>query len=87
MRLKCSFCGRDQHQVKTLFKGLTNKETLGSVYICDECVLTCHDRLKRDELTKVEEEGAESVPSAKRLPTPAEIKSELDKFVIAQEHP
>ena len=51
MRLKCSFCGRDQHQVKTLFKGLTNKETLGSVYICDECVVTCNDRLKRDELS------------------------------------
>jgi ATP-dependent Clp protease ATP-binding subunit ClpX len=84
MRLKCSFCGRDQHQVKTLFKGLTNKETLGSVYICDECVVTCHDRLRRDELTKVEDDAA---PAEKRLPTPAEIKAELDKFVIAQERP
>jgi ATP-dependent protease Clp ATPase subunit len=65
MRLKCSFCGRDQHQVKTLFKGLTNKETLGSVYICDECVLTCNDRLKRDEVTRVDEEATEGL---KRLP-------------------
>ncbi|CAN5301196.1 ATP-dependent Clp protease ATP-binding subunit ClpX [soil metagenome] len=84
MRLKCSFCGRDQHQVKTLFKGLTNKETLGSVYICDECVVTCNDRLKRDELTKVDDESPEVM---KRLPTPAEIKEELDKYVIAQERP
>lgn len=84
MRLKCSFCGRDQHQVKTLFKGLTNKETLGSVYICDECVVTCHDRLKRDELTRVEEETTEGL---RRLPTPHEIKAELDRYVIAQEKP
>ena len=84
MRLKCSFCGRDQHQVKTLFKGLTNKETLGSVYICDECVVTCHDRLKRDELTKVDEEATDGL---KRLPTPQEIKDELDKYVIAQDRP
>lgn len=84
MRLKCSFCGRDQHQVKTLFKGLTNKETLGSVYICDECVVTCHDRLKRDELRAVDEEPREGL---KRLPGPVEIKEELDKYVIAQERP
>jgi ATP-dependent Clp protease ATP-binding subunit ClpX len=84
MRLKCSFCGRDQHQVKTLFKGLTNKETLGSVYICDECVVTCHDRLKRDELTRVE---SDSTDGLKRLPTPQEIKAELDKYVISQERP
>jgi ATP-dependent Clp protease ATP-binding subunit ClpX len=84
MRLKCSFCGRDQHQVKTLFKGLTNKETLGSVYICDECVATCHERLKRDELTRVDEEASEGL---KHLPTPHEIKQELDRYVIAQERP
>ena len=84
MRLRCSFCGRDQHQVKTLFKGLTNKDTLGSVYICDECVVTCHDRLRRDELTKVEDDGTEKV---KRLPTPTEIKAELDRYVIAQDRP
>ncbi len=84
MRLKCSFCGRDQHQVKTLFKGLTNKETLGSVYICDECVVTCNDRLKRDELTRVEEETSDGL---KRLPSPREIKEELDRYVIAQDRP
>ncbi len=84
MRLKCSFCGRDQHQVKTLFKGLTNKETLGSVYICDECVTTCHDRLKRDELTRVEEETSEGL---KKLPSPLEIKDDLDRYVIAQDRP
>ncbi|MBI1289695.1 ATP-dependent Clp protease ATP-binding subunit ClpX [bacterium] len=84
MRLKCSFCGRDQHQVKTLFKGLTNKETLGSVYICDECVVTCNERLKRDELTRVESESTEEM---KRLPTPTEIKAELDRYVIAQDRP
>ena len=84
MRLKCSFCGRDQHQVKTLFKGLTNKETLGSVYICDECVTTCGDRLKRDELTRVEEEMTDGLKS---LPSPQGIKSDLDRYVIAQEKP
>ncbi len=82
MRLKCSFCGRDQHQVKTLFKGLTNKETLGSVYICDECVSTCFDRLKRDELTRVEQDSSEGL---KRLPTPHEIKEELDRYVVSQD--
>lgn len=83
MRLKCSFCGRDQHQVKTLFKGLTNKETLGSVYICDECVMTCHERLKREELTPVDNPET----SLKKLPNPHEIKDELDKYVIGQEKP
>lgn len=84
MRLKCSFCGRDQHQVKTLFKGLSNKENLGSVYICDECVGTCNERLKRDELTRVEEEYTEGL---KTLPTPLELKGELDRYVIAQDKP
>ncbi len=90
MRLKCSFCGRDQHQVKTLFKGLTNKETLGSVYICDECVVTCHERLRRDELQRAQNEQNEQNekgPGPKRLPTPTEIKERLDAYVIAQDRP
>jgi ATP-dependent Clp protease ATP-binding subunit ClpX len=47
-------------------------------------VTTCYDRLKRDELTRVEEDINEGL---KRLPSPAEIKGELDKYVIAQEKP
>ncbi len=84
MRLKCSFCGRDQHQVKTLFKGLTSKETLGSVYICDECVVTCNERMRREHLKRLQEESG---TEEKRLPTPTEIKENLDKYVIAQDRP
>ena len=46
MKLRCSFCGKDQHSVKTLFKGLTQKESLVTVYILgtQEAVLNsaCH---------------------------------------------
>ena len=83
MRLKCSFCGKDQHMVKTLFRGLPNKETMTSVYICDECIHHCSDRLKQDQRTKAEEAALESI---KRLPTPKEIKEILDQYVISQEH-
>ena len=48
MRLRCSFCGRDQHAVGTLFKGLTSKNDLTSVYICDDCVHQCGERLKHE---------------------------------------
>jgi ATP-dependent Clp protease ATP-binding subunit ClpX len=81
-RLKCSFCGRDQHQVRTLFKGLSSKESSTSVYICDECVAMCSDRLKRDDLNRAEEPSLDGV---KRLPTPKEIKEHLDNYVISQE--
>ncbi len=82
MRLRCSFCGRDQHQVRTLFKGLTHKELQGSVYICDECVAQCSERLHRDEAVRAEEKTLDSL---KRLPAPAEIKRSLDQYVISQE--
>jgi len=82
MRLRCSFCGRDQHQVKTLFKGLSTKEAPGSVYICDECVSMCSERLKREDSASPEDQ---SVDSLKKLPTPAEIKENLDKYVISQD--
>lgn len=83
MRLRCSFCGRDQHQVRTLFKGLSQKEVVGSVYICDECVAQCSERMRRDEQARAEEQSSASL---KRLPTPVEIKQALDQYVISQEH-
>ncbi len=71
--LYCSFCGKSQHEVKKLIAG-------PSVFICDECIDLCNDII-RDELP-----GLESVkPSGDDLPTPAQLKANLDNYVIGQE--
>ena len=82
MRINCSFCGKDQHAVRTLFKGYPHREGGGSVYICDECVEHCFERLKQEESVKA---GSKSPLSSKRLPSPHEIKRILDQYVISQE--
>jgi ATP-dependent Clp protease ATP-binding subunit ClpX len=71
--LYCSFCGKSQHEVKKLIAG-------PSVFICDECIDLCNDIIR-------EEVPAESaVGDAKTdLPTPADIKANLDNYVIGQE--
>ncbi len=83
MRLRCSFCGKDQHSVKTLFRGLPNKETMTSVYICDDCITQCGERLRQEQMVRAEEAALESI---KRLPSPREIRAILDQYVISQEH-
>ena len=71
--LYCSFCGKSQHEVKKLIAG-------PSVFICDECIDLCNDII-RDELP-----GLESVKSSgDDVPTPAELKGNLDNYVIGQE--
>ena len=71
--LYCSFCGKSQHEVKKLIAG-------PSVFICDECIDLCNDII-RDELP-----GLETVKvSGDEVPTPAELKSNLDQYVIGQE--
>ena len=71
--LYCSFCGKSQHEVKKLIAG-------PSVFICDECIELCNDIVR-------EEVSAQAVPGEARgeLPTPADIKANLDNYVIGQE--
>ncbi|MBO2828348.1 ATP-dependent Clp protease ATP-binding subunit ClpX [Staphylococcus aureus] len=69
--LKCSFCGKDQDQVKKLVAG-------SGVYICNECVELCSEI--------VEEELAQNTSEAiTELPTPKEIMDHLNEYVIGQE--
>jgi len=72
--LYCSFCGKSQHEVKKLIAG-------PSVFICDECIELCNDII-RDEVAA---ESEHAKPSRGDLPTPAEIKSSLDQYVIGQD--
>jgi ATP-dependent Clp protease ATP-binding subunit ClpX len=70
--LKCSFCGKGQREVRKLIAGPT-------VYICDECVNLCN------EIMAEEFESSFDINISKKLPTPKEIKSFLDEYVIEQE--
>ncbi|WP_432718145.1 ATP-dependent Clp protease ATP-binding subunit ClpX [Staphylococcus equorum] len=69
--LKCSFCGKDQDQVKKLVAG-------SGVYICNECIELCSE-IVEEELAQSEPEGLTE------LPTPKEIMNQLNDYVIGQE--
>jgi len=72
--LYCSFCGKSQHEVKKLIAG-------PSVFVCDECIELCNEII-HDEFP----EGADVGNTAHRdLPTPTQIKANLDNYVIGQE--
>lgn len=70
--LYCTFCGKSQHEVKKLIAG-------PSVFICDECIDLCNEII-RDEVP-----GNSPREARGDLPTPAEIKANLDNYVIDQE--
>mgnify|MGYP000979700579 CR=1 FL=1 len=70
--LYCSFCGKSQHEVRKLIAGPT-------VFICDECVELCMDIIREEHKTAL-------VKSGDGVPTPLEISSVLDDYVIGQSH-
>ncbi|HSR63121.1 MAG TPA: ATP-dependent Clp protease ATP-binding subunit ClpX [Gammaproteobacteria bacterium] len=70
--LYCSFCGKSQHEVRKLIAG-------PSVFICDECVELCNDIIREEIQDKPAAGGITS------LPTPHEIKNNLDEYVVGQE--
>ena len=70
-KLTCSFCGKNQDDVRKLIAG-------PSVYICDECVDLCNDIIDEE----VKSEGKSKLDD---LPSPMEIFSQLDDYVIGQE--
>ncbi len=68
----CSFCGKNQDQVKRLIAGP------GAVYICDECVDLCREIIS-------EESGSGPAPAAKPSRTPRELVEQLDEYIVAQD--
>ena len=69
--IKCSFCGKRQDQVQKLVAG-------PGVYICNECIMLCHEIISEDLGEKREfDQGS--------LPKPTEIKAILDQYVIGQD--
>ena len=76
-KIRCSFCGKTQDQVRKLIAGTNN------VYICDECIELCGEILD-EELADYEEPVSEEFGEINLL-KPKEIKTFLDEYVIGQD--
>lgn len=73
--VRCSFCGKMQEQVKRIIAG-------PGCYICDECVALCN-RIIDDTMEEEERYTVPEIPD--EIPTPKEIRSVLDQYVIGQD--
>ena len=83
-RLKCSFCGKTQDQVKKLIAG-------PEVFICDECVELCNEILDEEffegkaKNAEAQEDSSEKQIDDKSIPKPHEIKAYLDENIVGQD--
>ena len=73
--IRCSFCGKNQDQVRRLIIGPKD------VFICDECINVCSEIIEEE----AEEQGAEMDEDEINLLKPKEIKEYLDQYVIGQD--
>ena len=71
-KLRCSFCGKTQDQVRRIIAG-------PGAYICNECIALCQE-IVADDMDLMS-----SAPSLGQVPTPSEMKEVLDEYVIGQE--
>ena len=76
VQYNCSFCGKSQDQVKRLIAGP------GSVYICNECVDLCQEIISEE--TQTGKAGGKS--GERKLRTPQELVSQLDEYIVGQDH-
>ncbi len=71
-KLRCSFCGKTQDQVRRIIAG-------PGAYICNECIALCQE-IVADDMDMMS-----SAPEMGQVPTPSEMKAVLDEYVIGQE--
>ena len=72
-KFSCSFCGKPQNLAKRLIAN-----PAGDSFICDECIEVCREIMKDDRTIK-------SVETEIELPTPQQIKEQLDQYIIGQD--
>ena len=73
--MRCSFCGKRENQVERLIAG-------PGVCICSDCVSACSELLREE--TYFDESGNLKAPDT--LPTPMEMKSFMDNYIVGQDH-
>lgn len=74
--IRCSFCGKTQDAVQRIIAG-------PGVYICNECIGVCNNIIEEDLYE--DPDATYTVNEGEKLPTPEQIKSVLDEYVIGQE--
>ena len=75
--VSCSFCGKSEHEVERLFAG-------PMVFICNECISLCGKILSEEDDENIGSKNPKRKPIGK-VPTPQEMKEQLDQYVIGQD--
>ncbi len=80
MQYHCSFCGKNQDQVRRLIAGP------GAVYICDECVDLCREIIDEETGSSTpSRSGRSGAPNTQDVPPPKFLYRHLDDYVVGQE--
>ena len=76
---KCSFCGRNEREVKVLISGISG-------YICEDCTMQAYQIIQQSEVFAYNnKKGKKDNDGTMKVPKPVEIKNYLDQYVIGQD--